>query len=273
MPFAELGEVTVFFTDDGQAGGAAPLLLVHGWGADSHEWAWHIPALAATRRVIAPDLRGHGYSSTPPGGYSPQHFAADLTLLLDHLGTGPVVAVGHSMGAQIASILAVEHPERIVALVAVDPGYGIAPELAAAFPAMIESLRGRDTHAAAVRMDSWSYTATTPPLIRTWHTRRLLGAHPHVLADSFAAMFTGPGQIGVRPASDAYLARRKCPVLTLRADPAAAQWEQGLLGHPCSQVITWPGCGHRLHEERPDEFVLTMQRWLRSIDRGDRETT
>ncbi len=272
MPFAELGDITVFYTDDGQAGGVAPLLLVHGWGADSHEWAWHIPALAAARRVIAPDLRGHGYSSVPPQGYSPHRFAADLALLLDHLDTGPVVAVGHSMGAQIASILAVEHPERIEALVAVDPAYGIAPEVAASFPAMIESLRGGDARAAAVRIDSWSYTPATPPVIKAWHTRRLLAAHPHVLAESFAAMFTGPGQIGVRPASDAYLARRKCPVLTLRADPAAAEWEQSLPGHPGCKVIAWPGSGHRLHEERPGEFVLAMQQWLRSTDEGDKVT-
>ena len=85
-------------------------------------------------------------------------------------------------------------------------------------------------------------------------------------------MFTGPGQIGVRPASDAYLARRKCPVLTLRADPAQAEWEWRPLSHPGSQVITWPGSGHRLHEEQPDEFVLTTQRWLRSLDRDDEET-
>lgn len=279
MPFAELGGVTLFYTDEGPSadrrdaepsGGRAasetPLLLVHGWGADSCEWAWHLPALTASRRVIAVDLRGHGHSSVPSDGFSPHDMAGDLKAVLGETGAGPVVAAGHSMGAQIVSILAVEHPELVSALVTIDPGYGLTGDMAAAIPAIIESLRHGDTHAAAVRLDKWSYTPATPPMIRVWHARRLLAADPHVLAESFAAMFSGPDQIGLRPASDAYLERRTCPVLTFWRDPAQAEWERGLLSHPASEVVTWPGCGHRLHEERPAEFVLATQRWLKSLE-------
>jgi pimeloyl-ACP methyl ester carboxylesterase len=270
MAFAELENLRLFYTDDRPAEPATaqnvPLLLVHGWGADSHEWAWHLPQLSAGRRVIAADLRGHGYSSAPESGFHPRDMAADLVRLLDHLGIESVIPIGHSMGAQIVSILAVEHPARVPALVCVEPGYGITAAVAGAFPQMVRALHGAHANEAAVKIDEWSYTPATPPLIRLWHARRLLAMRPHVLADSFAGMFTDPDQIGVRPAADEYLARRACPVLSLWADPAQAAWEQGLFKHPASTAISWPGSGHRLHEERPAEFLLVVTNWLDKLD-------
>jgi len=47
MPFADLGDIRLFYTDDGPRAGET-LLLVHGYAADSGDWAWHIPALAPT---------------------------------------------------------------------------------------------------------------------------------------------------------------------------------------------------------------------------------
>ncbi|MCF6473036.1 alpha/beta hydrolase [Nonomuraea sp. MG754425] len=265
MPYAEVGAgVRLFYTDDG-AGDLPPLLLVHGWGTDSHQWSWHIDALAATRRVLAVDLRGHGYSSVPETGNTPRAMAADLDALLGRLGVPQVVAVGHSMGGQVVSILAVEHPERVRALVTLDPGYGMQAEIARGFPRMIAGLRGERPHEAAERIDEWCTNAATPAVIRRWHKRRLYGMAPHVLVQAFEAMFTAPDAIGVRPASDDYLARRRCPVLSIWADPGRAGWEAGLLKDPASVVLCWEGAGHRLHEERPDDFVDTLDGWLRRL--------
>ena len=268
MPYADLGDVTLFFTDDGA--GAVPLLLVHGWGADSHEWNAHIPHLAATRRVLAPDLRGHGYSSVPEGGYTISGLAADLVGLLDHLGVAKVVAVGHSMGGQVVSALAVEWPERVAAMVAVDPGYGQPQAVARRFPEMLAGLRGPHPTETARAIDAWDYTPASPEALRTWHDRRLQAMPPRVLADLFAAMFCDDGQFGVRPAAEAYLKRRTCPVLSFWFDPAQAAWERPLLAHPASDVVAWPGSGHRLHEERPAEFLLVLDRWLTTISDNEK---
>ncbi|GAA1654725.1 alpha/beta hydrolase [Nonomuraea maheshkhaliensis] len=267
MPYAEVGPgVRLFYTDDGRAeDDRPPLLLVHGWGADSHQWSWHIDALAAHHRVIAVDLRGHGYSSVPETGNTPRMMAGDLDVLLDRLGIPRVIAVGHSMGGQVVSILAVEHPERVRALVTLDPGYGMTAALARGFPQMIASLRGDDPHAAAERIDEWCTNAGTPDVIRRWHKRRLHGMAPHVLAEAFEAMFTGPEAIGVRPASDGYLARRRCPVLSIWADPGRAAWEAGLIEDSGSVVVCWEGASHRLHEERPEDFVQTLEGWVRKL--------
>ncbi|NUS43939.1 MAG: alpha/beta fold hydrolase [Mycobacteriaceae bacterium] len=262
MPYADLDDdLALFYTDDG-SGDGPPLLLVHGWGADSHQWSWHIDALAAAHRVIAVDLRGHGYSAAPARGNTPRAMAADLARLLDVLGIDQVVPVGHSMGAQVVSILAVEHPRRVARMVVVDPGYGLTPEIAAGFPHMIAALRGPHPLDAAVGIDTFCTNDATPAVVRRWHQRRLRAARPHVLAEAFEAMFTLPDSIGTRAAAEAYLARRTCPVLALWADPERAEWESALLHRPGSAVVCWPDASHRLHEERPDDFVDLVLSWL-----------
>jgi pimeloyl-ACP methyl ester carboxylesterase len=188
--------------------------------------------------------------------------AADLVELLAGLGVRECVAAGHSMGGQIVSFLAVEHPELVSALITVDPAYGFAPAVA---KASLELFRGRDPNAAAVEIDAWCYTKASPAWLREWHRRRLLGTPPHVLAEAFEALWEGPDAIGTRPASDDYLSRRACPVLTFGPDPRRTGWESALFKDPRSAAVTWPGSGHRLHEERPAEFLLVVNDWLRSL--------
>jgi len=160
----------------------------------------------------------------------------------------------------------------VAAVVAVDPGYGQPPEVAAAFPGMLAGLRGPHGTETARAIDEWDYTPASPPVLRTWHDRRLQAMPPRVLADLFAAMFCDDDQFGVRPASEAYLKRRTCPVLSFWFDPAQADWERPLLTHPDSAVVAWPGSGHRLHEERPAEFLLVLDRWLTTISDHEERT-
>src|SRR5947208_1339228 len=83
-----------------EAGEGNPLVLLHGW--PQSWWCWHkvIPALAESGfRVIAPDLRGYGWSEEVPGGYEKESFARDLVALLDELGLERVQLIGHDWGA------------------------------------------------------------------------------------------------------------------------------------------------------------------------------
>ena len=70
--------------------------------------------------MIAPDLRGFGWSDAPPDAYSKAVFAADILALLDAEGLERVRLVGHDWGGFTAFLLAFEHPERVERLVAVD---------------------------------------------------------------------------------------------------------------------------------------------------------
>jgi pimeloyl-ACP methyl ester carboxylesterase len=64
-------------------------------------------------RLIAPDLRGFGWSEAPGSGYDCETFAADQIALLDELGLDRVDVIGHDWGGWTLWILALRHPDRI----------------------------------------------------------------------------------------------------------------------------------------------------------------
>ncbi len=91
---------------------APPILLVHGW--PQNWWAWRrvIPGLAERFRVIAPDLRGHGWTETTAAGYEKEQLASDLLAALDELGIERVTWVGHDWGGWAGVLAALRAPER-----------------------------------------------------------------------------------------------------------------------------------------------------------------
>lgn len=100
---------------------APTILAVHGVTASHQAWALVARALPGVR-VIAPDLRGRGRSNQLPGPYGMPVHADDLSLVLSHFGAGPVVVVGHSMGAFVSLVLAHRHPQQVLSLLLVDGG-------------------------------------------------------------------------------------------------------------------------------------------------------
>lgn len=260
MPIAELADVSLFYTD---AGTGPPILLVHGWTCDSHDWSWQIPALVLEHRVIAVDIRGHGRSGVPADGYEPRVFASDMAGLLAHLEVGPVMAIGHSLGGAIVTSLAVEHPELVAAVVAVDPAYGIGADLMAMIE-MLASAMADDPLAAAAMLFAAFYTDESPDHLRTWHERRLLGDPPHVVRDTLTNLYLAPDQWTVRPEADAYLRRRSCPSFAIYADEARAECDRGAITES-DRVLVWEGAGHFLHQERPEQFNATLLGWIAEV--------
>lgn len=98
-----------------------PVLMIHGSGAGVSAWAnWrlNIPVLAASRRVIAPDMAGFGYTERPQGvRYGRELWLAHVIGLLDALELEQVDIVGNSFGGALALALAVNYPERVRKLV------------------------------------------------------------------------------------------------------------------------------------------------------------
>jgi 3-oxoadipate enol-lactonase len=101
------------------AGSGPPVVLLHAGVADSRMWDGQMESLSPRYRVIRYDLRGYGRSTLPGGPYS---HADDLAVVLDTLGLDRVALVGCSMGGNAELQFAVEHPERIGALVMVGSG-------------------------------------------------------------------------------------------------------------------------------------------------------
>lgn len=268
MPFFETNGARLFYTDEGNGPSA---LLVHGWSCDGSDWAWQVPALtAAGYRCIVPDLRGHGRSSVPGGGFTPRQFAADLATLVSHLGAAPVVAIGHSMGGATVVALAVEHPSLVRAVVPIDSAYGFAPDMPAAVAQMAQAFRGPAGHEAALQFAAGAfYVPATPPHLPALHARRIAAFDQQVMASAIEGLVADDG-FGVQERSAPYLRRIQAPALAFRAgrqDPAAvAAWEREQFQHPKSKAVSWEGTGHWLHQERPAEFNSILLDWLATLD-------
>lgn len=123
MPKIDIGEVQLNVVDAGQG---PPLLLVHGFPLDHTMWQGQIEALSASRRVIAPDLRGFGDSDVTDGPRTDstmtmQQFADDLAALLDALAVAePVAFCGLSMGGYIGWQFVQRHRGRLSHLIQCD---------------------------------------------------------------------------------------------------------------------------------------------------------
>jgi pimeloyl-ACP methyl ester carboxylesterase len=113
---ADAGPLRVHYAE---AGDGSPLLLLHGW--PQHFWCWRrvVPLLAGEHRLICPDLRGFGWSDAPGRGYDNETFAADSVALLDALELDRVGVIGHDWGGFTSFLLALNHPDRVSALLAI----------------------------------------------------------------------------------------------------------------------------------------------------------
>jgi pimeloyl-ACP methyl ester carboxylesterase len=116
MPSFRHDDVEIAFLDEGEG---EPIVLVHGFASNKEvNWVvtrWVATLTRARRRVIAPDMRGHGASTKlyDPAAYHTAVMAGDVRALLDHLGLGWADILGYSMGARIAAFLALADPERV----------------------------------------------------------------------------------------------------------------------------------------------------------------
>jgi pimeloyl-ACP methyl ester carboxylesterase len=122
--------IAIAYQEWGEQASLPPVVLHHGFVADANA-NWVLPGVvsalvAAGRRVVAPDARGHGSSEKPhdPRFYGEQRMARDLDVLLEVIGARQIDLVGYSMGAVVALIFASED-ERVRRLIVGGVGAGI----------------------------------------------------------------------------------------------------------------------------------------------------
>jgi pimeloyl-ACP methyl ester carboxylesterase len=103
-----------------EGGDGAPVILLHSAGEFAALWMRVIPKLVTTRRVVAPDLPGHGASEMADGPLDTDHMVAWLDALIEHTCLSPPTLVGHGLGGAIAARFAIAHPDRLSGLALVD---------------------------------------------------------------------------------------------------------------------------------------------------------
>jgi pimeloyl-ACP methyl ester carboxylesterase len=115
--YVELNGARIFYQVAGQG---TPLLLIHGFPLDGELFEGQLTGLSSQFKVITPDLRGFGKSTTPNAKGSIVTYAHDIIALMDHLGIKKAIIGGHSMGGQITLELYREAPERFLGMILID---------------------------------------------------------------------------------------------------------------------------------------------------------
>ena len=108
-----------------RGGNGPPLLLLHGNPQTHAMWHKVAPVLARRFTVICPDIRGYGFSSSPPPTPASRHYAKremarDLVRLMEGLGFPRFGIVSHDRGARVAHRLAIDHPDVVDKLCVMD---------------------------------------------------------------------------------------------------------------------------------------------------------
>ena len=126
----DCGDVHLFVRRSPPEAGKPPLLLLHGYPQTSAMWRDSAPLLAESFEVICPDLRGYGASDKPgtdtPGQdpthalYSKRAMAQDMVNLMSALGHERFFLVGHDRGGRVSHRMALDHEDRVAALMVLD---------------------------------------------------------------------------------------------------------------------------------------------------------
>jgi len=102
-------------------GGGTPVVLLHGFPQNWREWRHVMPELAgAGHSVIAPDLRGFGWSDRPLEGFDVGTVSEDIRQLVGKLSQREVTLVGHDLGAVVGYAWAAAHPDEVERLVLIE---------------------------------------------------------------------------------------------------------------------------------------------------------
>ncbi|HEX7626913.1 MAG TPA: alpha/beta fold hydrolase [Gaiellaceae bacterium] len=237
-------------------GDGPPLLLVHGFGGAAWNFTELQPLLQG-RRLIVPDLPGHGGSAPLPASATLRGFADALTPLLDD---GPADVFGHSLGGVVALRLAERHPQ-LVRRIVIAAAAGISSstriaELTIGLLGRVQPGRiaGRRAHRIARssrlrRLVFGGYEVSNPDLLTERAVHGFLRG-PLLHTDALGA---GLALAADDPRRD--LERVRCPVLVLwgardRQVPVEDGFEYARRLRAPIRVIA--DCGHLLIGERPD---------------------
>jgi len=253
----------------------APIvLLLHGTGASTHSWRDVFPALGATCSVLALDFPGHAFSAMPapadvPTLFSLPGMAAGVAQVLREMGIVPHTIVGHSAGAAVACMLALDdhvQPKRIVSLNgALLPLDGLAGQL---FSPMAKLLAK-----APFVPELFSWQAAQPAVLQRLldGTGSKLDAQGRALYQKLIAQPShGAGALAMMAHWDLHTFWTRLPALEtpltlitgeqdLIVPPSASERAAASLRRqPKPPVTRLPGLGHLAHEEQAQKLAALL---------------
>lgn len=273
--------LTVHYEEAG--GGEENLILLHGFAASSFSWREVMAPLAELGRTVAYDRPAFGFTERPmpetwQGDWNsenpyPATAQTELTVgLMDELGMDEAVLVGNSAGGTVAMLTALEHPERVKALVLIDPavyaGGNPVPGLSAVFNTPQMRHLGP---LIAQQIQGWGKDFARS----AWHD-------PSKITDDVWAGYLKPLQVAnwdralwELTASNEpsglpdRLGELTLPVLVITGDDdriVPAEQSVRLADElPNAELVVVPACGHVPHEECPQAVMDAITAFLAEL--------
>jgi 3-oxoadipate enol-lactonase len=248
------------------AGEGRCLTLVHGNTMDTRVWDQQFGYFAEHYRVLRYDLRGCGKSEEPT---SPYAFDRDLKSLLDYLSIEQTAVLGISVGGGIALNFTLNYPEKVYALVAVDPFMtGFAwPQISPMTKNLIDNVKHGNAEKAR---EIWRDMPWFDHVKKNAAVYQVLS---EIVQDN-SGWFFEKGHVvdwGKTPISER-LAEISVPTLAVVGDHDTDDNKEvvGILASGISnaRTLTVPDAGHMVMMENPGFFNKHVLKFLRSIIGG-----
>jgi pimeloyl-ACP methyl ester carboxylesterase len=267
------------YTYDAGAGGATPMLLIHGLADEADTWRHVIVPLSANRRVVAFDLPGFGRSDKPKRSHTIPFFQNVVIELLDALSIQRAILIGHSLGAVLAHSIALNYPERVERLILID-GSLVARSQKLDLATMLFLVPGlgewlytrlrRDPQAAYQTLEPYySHLNELPEADRAFLFQRV---NERVWSDGQRRAFFSTFRNLARwlPSQQRDLASK----LSTLGIPTLVVWGEAdrinLIenGHalvelqPTARLAVVPDAGHNVHQENAEAVLKAIHEWM-----------
>jgi 3-oxoadipate enol-lactonase len=264
-------------TDDGieleaEVAGAGPgLLLVHGFGGAKEDFADHAPGLAEEHRVVVFDHRGHGASDAPAdaAAYSFDRLVADTIGVADATGLERFRLLGHSMGGMVARRVALQHGDRVEALILMDTAPGPIPSFDAELMEVAAEIARTQGKAALKEL-----LDAAAPLNNAAYERVLLERPGYQQFqdrkwDALSEVMWAALVVAIARQADDLpeLARITCPVLVVVGEldePFLAPSRAMAEAIPDAELVVIADAGHSPQFENPEAWVAVIREFLAS---------
>ena len=269
--YVQVDGLNIYYKSLGQ--GPTTFILLHGFGASVFSWREVMQPLSQYGRVIAYDRPAFGLTERPMSWtgvnpYSPEGNMNLLLGLMDQFGVAQAVLIGNSAGGTLAMQFALTHPDRVQALILVDPAVytkggpgwvsliGNTPEMQHLGPLIVRSIR---TSGIQLLTTAWHDPSKITPAIMAGYTQPLsVDNWDRALWDfNLAAHDTGLTQ---------HLQDFKLPILVItgaddRVVPTAQSVKLASI-LPGAKLVVIPNAGHVPHEEQPAAFMQAVENFL-----------
>ncbi|MFK7942594.1 MAG: alpha/beta fold hydrolase [Paracoccaceae bacterium] len=251
-PRSEFGQLAAIRTGSGPR-----ILLLHGVGLRAEAWNAQIDALAPTFEIIAPDMAGHGHSPMFADVVQLATYTDQLARGIEELD-GPVMVIGHSMGAMIALDLACRYPHLIRGVVAMNAIYRRSQEAKDAVRDRWLSLDTKTPPDPTGPMQRWFGGLASPEAgaCRDW----LVSADPSHYRHAYLVFSTGDAP------PDEDLANLTCPALFFtgadepNSTPAMSDAMAALAPKGRAKIL--PDAAHMMPMTHPDTVNAVLADFL-----------